>query len=232
MTEDIYTKSRLYFTGSENGTVFTDEISENIWTANGSVTTRGSLSYFYNSPPTGGQFLGPQYSTSSWIDAPQSTNFDLGANNFTIDLWVNPVLAANGQVCYIAGKTTSTISAATSSYYIVRNSSNQVSLYVSIGGSVYSVETNTTFSGGKTLTFVRDATHLMVYVNNIINNETTIPSGAVNTISSKFSIGRAGEYVSNSYDGYLDDFRLSVGIARRSRYSQSFIPKITITSEA
>jgi len=154
-----------------------------------------------------------------YLTSSTSPQLVFGTGNFTIECWINPT----GTQSQYAG------------IYVARNGTNPVILSFAgsfspfgatidgwlNGGNPAASSTATITSGAWThLAFVRNNGVCTVYVNGVAGSTTT--TNNVNIDSSLPNIGRDSfNAASRSFNGYIDDLRVTKGIAR---YTANFTP--------
>lgn len=199
--------SLLHFEGSNGSTTFTDQIAANTWTAHGSGVISTADKKFGTSS---GNF---PYNTLSPISTSDKASLQMGTGDFTIEAWVNPQAPPNNfGVWYLKGvNTTGGLSIGTTPTTITvrRNGLSDVIATVSI-------------SGWSHVAVVRASGVITIYLNGVSvktdstafnNNDTDLLY-----IGSNTSSGGNSAY---SYVGYLDEFRITKGVAR---YTANFTP--------
>lgn len=207
---DSNTKVLLHFNGADGGTSILDENvggSAHTWTAAGNANTDDAQFKF---GPTSLACDG----TGDWVTTSDHADFSLGSSDFTISCWVRP--AADGSVLYIAGQNNSTQTAATTSFFIRRNASNFIAAALSDGVSatLYTGATTQVLAGSWWyIQFVRSGTAVTLRINGATEQTGTF-SGAVNNSANDLRVGASGELTSNPWNGWIDEFELSVGAAR------------------
>lgn len=201
---DSYTKLLIHFNNVSGATTFYDySISRPYF--NESIYFDGSTGY---------------------LTTPDSSDWDFGTDLFTIDWWFNTTNATTwrgllGQ--YDAG------GRGTYELYVGdANNSNRVSINM-----WYNSWADYSLSGGYTINvwnhaaIVRDsATFIKLYINGSLVDTEVIPSDLPinNTSSIPLYIGKTyRNATSNCYQGYLDELRISKGIAR---WTNNFTPPI------
>ena len=103
----------LHFDGADGSTTFTDSsLTPKTFTANGDAQIDTADSKFSGAS---GLFDG----TDDYITTPDSADFVLGSEDFTIDLWFN-CNAPSGAIRHLAGQNGPTSSAANTSFHIQR----------------------------------------------------------------------------------------------------------------
>lgn len=217
---DRYTKSLLHFDGVDASTTFTDETGK-VWTPAGNAQIDTSQSKFGGAS---GLFDG----TGDYISTPDHVDLELAALDFTIECMFK-CAAPTGLQSRIFGKNDSAGTVATASFWAYRHESLDVmvvNVFHSAGSTVSLVGTtqftNLLNTGWHHMAVVRVGTSLRLYIDGVLEDSDTL-SGTINNNSNALTIGRLGEAVSATQEwiGWIDEFRLSVGIAR---YTATFTP--------
>jgi len=149
--------------------------------------------------------------TGDYISTPDNAAFTLGSSDFTIECWINTTSTASN---YILGQLNSTFTTSSISFYIQAGVSQTVQAYVTSGGSYYGVQTATGLvqPGQWThIAFVRDGATLRLYVNGTQQGTASISTLTVQDSTNAFSIGRAGEFATNTWLGYVSNVRIIKG---------------------
>lgn len=211
---EIKTKVLLHFNGSDASTTFTDEAGRT-WTAHGNAQLDTAQ---YKFSIASGLFDG----FGDYIDTPDSDDFALSNGDFTIDFWVK----RNAYNAYhmICGQNDSAASAATISFVIYFTNTNKIEAYI-VTGTTYKTVTGTTAitdSNWHHVALVRYGSALRLYIDGTQEGGDISVSGVtVNNSANKLSIGRAGEYNSQYFNGWIDEFRFTPGLAR---WTSNFTP--------
>lgn len=208
---DSYTKVLLHFDGADASTTFTDTAygaaNSHTWTAAADAQIDTAQSVFGGAS---GLFDG----TGDWISSADDTDYTLGSSDFTVDVRARP--ATSGALLYICGQGNNALSAATTSFFISRTAANKVEAQVS-NGSAFTTLTgsSTTFTSGswKAIRLARVGNTLNLFMDGALEATASF-SGSVNNSSNAFRIGAGGEVTTTPWNGWLDEFRLDVGIAR------------------
>lgn len=157
---------------------------------------------------------------SDYVTVPDSADWDFGADNFTIDFWayfnsIDPQPGIFGQYAdtsnhmYLFGQTSGALT------FVVRsNASNIVILSASEG----SIDINSWYH----IALVRNGTNWQIYVNGVSRGSGTFDITYPN-IAADFYFGRGTNQTPTTVymNGYIDELRISKGIAR---WTSDFTP--------
>jgi hypothetical protein len=210
---DTYTKILLHFDGTDASTTITDSNaggSAHTWTAAGNAQIDTAQSKFGGAS---GLFDG----TGDWVTTPDHADFSLGSGTFTIDFWFR-VNAAGGSALNLAGQMDSM--STDGAWSMNRTSGNVIVASVSTDGSNYTVVTGTTQftnavnTGWHHAALVRTGNTLKLFIDGTQEGGDVSFSGTVFNSSSVLAVGAAGAITTSPWNGWIDEFRLSVGIAR------------------
>ena len=217
---DEYTKVLLSFDGPDASTSFADHNeggSDHVWTAFGNTQTDTDLSRFGGAS---GLFDG-----TGGISTPDHDDFALGSGDFTIDCWfqVGNTASTNKRLC---GQSDAFTTASLSSFFIQRTSANVMSAEVSDGSTFITVTGTTQFTdalnvGWHHLALVRSGNVLRLFIDGAQEGGDVSFSGALPDSAELFCIGTRSVGAINPWIGWIDEFRLSVGIAR---WTEDFTP--------
>lgn len=205
--DDSYTKALLHMDGANNSTTFTDE-SGKTWTArNGAKTSTASPEFGSASCLLGG--------TNDYVDTPAHADWDC-TGNFTIDVWIKK--AGDGVEQCIVGQSDSSFTPSLVSFFWEINASNllRFGLYNSVGTSKALASAATiTGTNWHHIAVVRNGNTVSQYINGTADANTLDLTGYTPNIGAyKVAIGRIGETVYAYWNGNIDEFRFSKGIAR------------------
>lgn len=164
---------------------------------------------------------------NDYLSIPSSTNFDFGAGNFTIEMWINPSSVASGITKHLFGKRSS---AAAYNNMLSVMASNGSKYNLSFYGSVIPTSWTISYTSGYIIdpnvwthiAFVRNGSEFLMFIN---GTKVSMPgnSSALTFDSSDFTIGSAAATSPGTagFIGYIDDFRVTKGVAR---YTANFTP--------
>jgi len=202
----------LHCDGADASTMFTDSgITQHSVTANGNAqisTTQskfgGSSAYFDGS--------------GDYLSISNSTDWDFGTDDFTIDCWINP--SSLGTAQYIIGQRDS----ASVVFWFIRleATTNKIRIYnIDDGNTVCDyIETTagiTTTSVYKHIAVVRSGSNMYLFIDGIASSLTT--TEAISTKdwtggSDTLRIGAGAGGVDSFFSGYMDEVRITKGVAR------------------
>jgi hypothetical protein len=185
--------------GTNGSTTFTDlSSSPKTITNNGSVTTNTAIKKY----GTGSIYF-------SGTNTLSAGSIVLGTNNFTIEFWFNQT----SQMPY-SHLFTTTASYGTANGLRVTTGGSNLTVF---SASTALIQPAITISNGSWYHFalVRNGTTLTLYQNGVSLGSTTT---SISFVSDTFMVGGDTSY---PYNGYIDDFRVTNGIAR---YTQNFTP--------
>jgi len=175
-------------------------------------TKYGTNSYYFNG--------------SSYLSITSNPAFNFGTGNFTIECWIYPTSFTNGNGTILSNNIASYSSGAV---ILKSNHTGKIGFgaydFSSIGTDLVSYS-NTGLSNTWThVALVRSGTTFTLYVNGI-NQSTATSSITVNFSTVNTLIGYDGAYDGSSsyYTGYIQDLRITNGIAR---YTSNFTPTAT-----
>jgi hypothetical protein len=208
--DDTYTKSLLHMDGANNGTTFMDE-SGKTWTAEGTAVTSTTSPKFGTAD---GLFDG---GATCCVDTPAATDFNVGSGDFTIDFWFKKASNSSSQVAF--GQSKSDGSNANISFWLSvdGDGANHPQGVVYIGGTGYSVLSTTaiTDTNWHHYAFTRYGNYLHLYIDGTeVGTSANVTGLTVNSSTYKAAIGRPGEYAGSSFNGKIDEFRFTKGLAR------------------
>jgi hypothetical protein len=218
-TNDANTMLLLHCDGSDGGTTFTDSSTSPRHTISrtGDVTNSRAQAKIGTSSI---KFDG----TGDYLSVPDSSDWNFGANNFTVECWVyGDIVTSDYQG--IIGNWYGTASNYSFDFRVASAdmSGNVVFAYRSDGGtntivdSGYQLSDNTWYH----LAASRSSTNLYIFVDGDLKVTHDISTTTINDPSNDIVIGNTdGSYY---WDGYADEIRISDS----ARYTSSFTPSTT-----
>jgi len=186
-------------------------------TANGNAVIQTTVKRF----GTGAAYFD---GSGDYLSLADSADWNFGTGDFCIEMWVNPAsLSADGEI--LAQRNT----ADTSNFFFVRVSATtgKIRVYAKSGGTVTTDILSNVGVSVSTWTHVAVARInglVSVYVGGVSSSTvTTNSTGAWPDVGYPLIIG-AGDNVSSYFNGYIDDLRITKGVAR---YTSNFTPSST-----
>ncbi len=211
---DQYTKLMLHCDGSNDGTTFTDSSATgHTMTASGNTHTDTAIKKFGTASA---QFDG----SGDYITSAASTEFSL-TGDFTIDCW-----------CYFSAINTTIAnsqanadwnSASTNDWILLVDGGGNVTFNVKNVGGISSAG-HGALSAWKHIAVERASATSKLYVDGALTATSTGPGSGTISANNIVTLGRAATNLTGAYNGYIDEFRISKGIAR---YGAAFTPAAT-----
>lgn len=208
----------------------------------GAKTVTNHSATFSNSVFKIGSYSGLFNGSNAYLSTPDHADFRLSNSDFTIDLWVRGTDWANApntpqiQVFCNTGDEGS----GTASYIFRWNcdggsgNSGHIQWYwatAASGGSGYPGNAPITWAWTPVnatwyhLALVRSGNTINLYVNGVaLTGSTSVFNETIRNSSDQFNIGARQNGATQSFYGYIDEFRFSKGIAR---WTSTFTPPIT-----
>lgn len=213
-----FTKALLHLDGADTSTTITDSNaggSAHAWTAVGNAQIDTALFKF------GGSSLLLD-GTGDWVTTPDSADFTLGLGDFTIDFWARPNI--DGTFILMCGQLDAVGSPnANSAWYVARRADNKIDFVLCQGGgqTVFTTTTTNIVAGSwYHVELSRLGTQIYMFVNGVLEGGGAY-TGPINDSAAVLGVGSGGNFVGTPWNGWIDEFRLSVGIAR---HTTNFIP--------
>ena len=201
---DSYTKSLLHFNGSHGSTIFLDE-SGKVWTPHGTPQLKVDLYRFGGASAWFEGFFG------GYIETPDSADFEPGAGPFTIDFWFYP--ERHNSNAFLLGKSGPNWN----SGYDIRFYENSIMAVVNWSILICAPITLLAWHH-VAVSCTADTVYL--FIDGVLKG--TGPRGEIAATDFPFRIGyNSPEWFGDVFEGYLDEFRFSKGIAR---WTANFTP--------
>jgi hypothetical protein len=163
--------------------------------------------------------------SGDYFTIPDSDDWFFDTGDFTIDFWVRPVIST-----YIAIFGQGTNFGADAFGMASTPSTGYIQVYARISGSYsYNLEVSSSDLNQNVWThvaIVRNSGTSMIFINGVSQTLATNTSGSIPNQSVTFDIGRGA--TGPAFNGYIDEFRISKGIAR---WTSNFTPPTTEYSE-
>jgi Concanavalin A-like lectin/glucanases superfamily/F5/8 type C domain len=205
--DDSYTKLLLHLDENVSDTATGKVVTNNSVTFSSTISKFGSAGYFNG---------------SASLSVPDSDDWAMGTENFTIDFWINCTsISANACVLSLYDD------AGNNRQLISFTANNALQFYASSGGTpIADFQTpDNTFVAGQWyhVAIVRNGAKEYIFVNGIVQPLTyTVNPDAATNYPNIASILRVGcQYYGWNFSGYLDEIRVSKGIAR---WAPTFTP--------
>lgn len=205
---DTYTKLLLHFDGNSVDSSGTNKVVNTV----GSPTYSSAISKF------GGSSIYIN-SASNYLAIPYTSDLDFGTNDFTIDMWCYTDGSAGGtyKTLFLKGDDATDFGSPRidgyNGVFTIRFANN--------AGTAWGNEITTSAYSNNVwnhLAVVRSGTNLYAFINGVLSGSTTY-SGAMYPFSSTgIRIGNMG---TEFWNGYIDELRISNGIAR---WTSNFVP--------
>ncbi len=216
---DTYTKALLPLNGADASTTITDDNaggSAHTWTAAGNAQIDTAQSKF------GGASLLCD-GTGDWVSTPDHADFTLTSKIFTIECWIRPA-GADGTDFYFAGQAADPLAVGTRTWTLLRQGSSSNHIQAVLGGAATQLilEGTTAVIAGAWyhIRFVGDGTTAYLFVNGSLEDSEAISFTPLDS-SDDLRVGAGGELATSSWNGWIDEFRFDVGVARST---STFIP--------
>jgi hypothetical protein len=198
--------------GADTSTTFIDE-NGRLWTAGGNAQLKTDAFKFGNASC---YFDG----TNSYATTPTTTDFDFGSGAFTVDFWSKYNGKAAGTLWSLGGVSGSKFP----NILISHSSTTNVTLliYTSSALQVNITKTDITLNAWNHIAAIRSGNNFYLAVNGVLSSATSW-SGTVdydNTVPLRLGHQQADTVW---YKGWLDEIRVSKGIAR---WTSNFTPPI------
>jgi len=218
---DSYTVSLLHMNGADASVVFTDGAfgGTHTWTTYGNAQIDTAQSKFGGAS---GLFDG----AGDYIDTPDSTDWTMGSGDFTVDAWIK-IFSLWVQQALI-GQCNSEGVGNSVSFQLLVGSDNKPWGRVFYGGMSYVTALKNDALSANTwyhIALVRYGANLTIYVNGVPGGTVgNIGTQTLNDSATKLAVGRVGEYAGNYFNGWIDELRISKGIARWTADFSSSLP--------
>ncbi len=203
--EGDYTKLLLHMDGANDSTTFSDSSN-----SNHSITAYNNARISNNTTKSNFAQSGNLHWTGNdMISTPDSNDWYFSNENFTIDFWVNYSLAGNDGGGFISQIQDN------NNFFIFSQSSDELKLSINAGGvsKVFPVSWNPSSGQWYHLALERYNNFFYIYINGTKmgwSTAITIPN-----FYAPLNIGTYSLYlVEHNFPGYMDELRISKGIAR------------------
>jgi len=193
---DSYTKLLLHMNGADASTTFTDEASHTMTAVdNAQIDTAQSVF---------GGASGKLDGTGDYITTPDSADFDFGSGDWTLEARIR--LSATGSYA-LFGKTSGT------SGWKLGGSTNYLYMY-SGGGSYVPVAWTASANTWYHVAVVRSGNDIKFFIDGTQVGATQVAAATYNGGATTLCIGHDGDGTYTDLNGWMDEVRISKGIAR------------------
>lgn len=169
--------------------------------------------------------------TTDYVSTPAHNDFNFGADDFTIDFWMKRGRVSSSGTEYILGQSDSAVTSSTVSFIFTITSANIIRFHLYYGGTsstVYASTSTISDMNWHHICAVRNGQNIYLYVDGVVWASGTIGTNSINSSTYSLSIGRLGDYASNYFNGYIDEFRIVNG---KAEYTSAFTPPTTPYNE-
>jgi hypothetical protein len=202
---DGYVKAMLHFDGADTSTTITDSIGvPKTWTVSGGAQLKTDQKKF----GTASLYMD---GAGDYISTADSADWELGSGDYTIDFWVriaNYYFSDGGVTVFLQGQDVN-------NWHALAIDGAQLRYWVKSGGSFLlnyqpskTMSTNTWYH----IAIVRYGATVHLYVDGT-ELGTGVAAATVPNYSSSLFIGANALGILHDYNGYIDEFRWSKGIA-------------------
>jgi len=218
---DQYTQILLHFNGANGSTSVIDSNinTPRTWSNPNGATISTAQSKFGGSALW---FNNAQAPVSVYTTSPSPiSTINYGTNNFTIDLWYYHISSGGHSLSYhgVGDSFNNT------AYLLLIDLNNKIRLTLSNGSSAICDITTSSAIAANTWTHiaaVRDAGTVNVYLNGVSSASANIGTASItNSVGPGYLIGARISAIDYPFNGYVDEFRHSQGIAR---WTANFTP--------
>lgn len=148
----------------------------------------------------------------------------LGPADFTIEAWLNPSSPASSFPTLFSNYATWFGGNGGIAIFMGHASANRSKFQVALNGSFPAIQSTTSIALNvwQHIAVVRYGTRITLYVDGIANGYFDVPvEQSFDGVGNKSYVGLSADEGSGFYSGYMDEFRISKGLAR---YTENFIP--------
>jgi hypothetical protein len=228
-TEPYLTTLLSNFNGLDGATAFSDPIQ-------GAYTFASTASLSNDFPKFGATSLKASGGgTYVYLAAGDFCAF--GSADFTIDFWIRFATLAVGASQILCGQGNTTLTTGSQSIRCSRTNTNirlQFVVIDSLGNTLTSSEGTTTFIVGPIyhIALVRYGNTITGYIDGVPNCTLDVTGKTIQTGTGSWAIGNAGTYTTTATSkAYIDEFRISKGIARWTADFSASLPSAAYTRD-
>jgi prepilin-type N-terminal cleavage/methylation domain-containing protein len=208
---DSYTKLLMHMDGINGSTTFTDTTGKTV-TRNGTPVVSTSQSKF------GGASASFNGSTD-YLTLADSEDWNFGSGDFTIDLWFKR--NSNGTRQFLVGQCDNNGTSGTASFHLYFQTDNTVYTFLNGGSECISPAAITDTTNWHHVAFIRDGNTLKLFIDGNLSDSVNATGVVAYNSPYLLAIGQPGEYGVSRFNGYIDELRISKGVAR---WTSNFTP--------
>ena len=224
-------------TNAAQNNTFLDGSTNNFTVTRNGNTTQGSFNPFVSTYPYSvatnggsGYFDG----TGDYLTVPSNAAFNLGANNFTIECWINVSSLASNVNFF--GQSNSGVTTYSVIGRVLTTGKLEVNFQVDGNSGVSSGTGAIAINTWYHIAFVRQGNVVYLYINGVYSSAGGLTPG-VSVVSSTdaYGVGCWGGYVTNPMNGYISNFRLINGTClypSGTTFTPSTVPLTAVTNTA
>lgn len=219
---DSFTKVLLEFNGVDGSTTITDTAAgasgAHTWTAAGGAQL-DTAAFKYG----GASLLCT--AAGDYVSMADHADLAIGSSDVTIECFFNTT-ALTGTVAWMFGQTDNFAAAAATSFRCQRSSGDKIAFaFYEDDASFHQLVSTTSFTdavnpGWHHLAAVIHNGTFTLYIDGVSEGGTSLVVSVLNSLNA-LSVGRLGEFANNTWRGWIDGFKISIGVAR---YTANFSP--------
>jgi len=224
-----YTKLLSHFDGENNAVESNDEVA-------GAFTFSGAAKLSTTQKKFGATSL--SVLAAGHVKVPNSENYNLGAGDFTIDFWYYPVTAgalASSFMCAQCDAASTATKRQSSICAVVTTRKLRFYFWDDSANILTSSDSTVVFTNNSAwyhIAVVRYGNTITGYINGVPQCTLDVTGKTLQSSDQDFVIGNLGVYVGDTYaKGYIDEFRLSKGIARWTADFSASLPSAAYTHD-
>ena len=222
MSGDLYfdnVELLMHMDGANNSTLFTDNSPTT------KTISRVGLPVISTTQSKFGGASAKFNGSNSWLSVSNSSAFNLGSLDFTIEAWIRPNVITSDYGGIFSKRNSNDEQSFT--FFLSGDRSGAVGflLTTSTGAFKYTLGSVPPVNQWSHVAAVRSGSMLRVYVNGVGGTATNIGTVAILDTNIDASIGILSRHIGYVFDGYIDELRVTKGIAR---YTSNF----TVPTEA
>jgi hypothetical protein len=152
--------------------------------------------------------------TGDYVELPDSEDWNVGSGDFTVDMWIRR--NATGTLQFLVAQNDVDNAIASRSIQMYFNTDKVFGVVVDASSTTYSATTTGTItdSNWHHIALVRYGNTLYMYVDGTNDGTGDVTGITVRNSANKLIVGRRGENDNYYFNGWIDEFRFSKGIAR------------------